>query len=91
VKKLLSLSLERSKFLARQQLDSRLEIRCSINWINLSTYSPVHLTGNYIPDDDMDQDPYDSDLMMGSSDEEDELEGVSDEDDEEEEEEDEDM
>ncbi|KAH8554747.1 hypothetical protein BGW37DRAFT_208929 [Umbelopsis sp. PMI_123] len=58
---------------------------------SVSGKNPVHLTGNYIPDDDMDQDPYGSDLMMGSSDEEDELEGVSDEDDEEEEEEDEDI
>jgi hypothetical protein len=33
--------------------------------------SAVHLTGNYIPDDDMDQDPYG---MMGSSDEEDDME-----------------
>ena len=51
--------------------------------------SAVHLTGNYIPDEDMDQDPYDSDdLMMGSSDEEEDLEEGSEDDEEEEEDDD---
>jgi len=38
---------------------------------SISGPNAVHLTGNYIPDDDMDQDPYG---MMGSSDEEDDME-----------------
>ncbi|KAI8581289.1 hypothetical protein K450DRAFT_232325 [Umbelopsis ramanniana AG] len=49
---------------------------------SVSGKNAVHLTGNYIPDDDMDQDPYDSDLMMGSSDEEDDLEEASEDDEE---------
>ncbi|KAG2181104.1 hypothetical protein INT43_008686 [Umbelopsis isabellina] len=51
---------------------------------SISGENAVHLTGNYLPDDDMDQDPYDSDdLMMGSSDEDD-LEVDSEEEDEDE-------
>ncbi|CAO3681374.1 unnamed protein product [Umbelopsis vinacea] len=48
---------------------------------SISGPNAVHLTGNYIPDEDMDQDPYDSDLMMGSSDEEEDLEEGSEEED----------
>jgi Ran GTPase-activating protein (RanGAP) involved in mRNA processing and transport len=64
VKRLLSLSAVPSKIIEKF-LDLTL-----LSVILIPLLSAVHLTGNYLPEDDMDQDPYDSDdLMMGSSDE----------------------
>jgi hypothetical protein len=92
VKKLPSLSLVKSKpffFISLCNTGHQLEKPCvATSDLTFTICSAVHLTGNYIPDEDMDQDPYDSDLMMGSSDEEDDLEEGSEDDEEEEEDDD---